>query len=197
MEKQDQSKTPEKSKSLKSQNKAGSKHFCSRGGWTLEIIKIIIISMTTFDLEQEIRQMRPATKAARLRALMPAIEAKLAAGVQIKEVQAVLQQGGLDFTVNTLSNYLYRYRKQRKGKPETMHQRAALASGEELHQPVSPMRPRTAATEIQEKTSEAPPREPVSMQELARLIRPDPVQQAKEFAYYEQLGKQRRRNQNT
>jgi hypothetical protein len=68
--------------------------------------------MESLDLKQAISQLQPTAKSARLRELMPAIEDRLAAGVQLKVIHETLKKGGLTITLGTLKNYLYRHRKQ-------------------------------------------------------------------------------------
>jgi hypothetical protein len=57
------------------------------------------------------------TKSARLRLLMPVIEAKLAEGVRHAEIVQALNEQGLVLTEKTYRNYLHRQRKQRQFTP--------------------------------------------------------------------------------
>ncbi|WP_237165377.1 hypothetical protein [Pandoraea vervacti] len=69
--------------------------------------------MTKTDAQQAIEQTAPTTKAAQLREVMPQIEKKLAAGVQLGTIHQALTDAGFELTFQTLKTYLYRYRKHR------------------------------------------------------------------------------------
>ncbi|RWA36896.1 conjugal transfer protein TraD [Xylella fastidiosa] len=68
--------------------------------------------MTKPDAKQAVRETEPTTKAAQLREVMPEIEEKLAAGVQLGTIHKALTDAGFDLTFQTLKTYLYRYRKK-------------------------------------------------------------------------------------
>ncbi|TKA17517.1 conjugal transfer protein TraD, partial [Xanthomonas euvesicatoria pv. citrumelonis] len=72
--------------------------------------------MTKPDAKQAVRQTEPTTKAAQLREVMPEIEKKLAAGVQLRTIHKALTDAGFDLTFQTLKTYLYRYRKKHQAK---------------------------------------------------------------------------------
>lgn len=164
--------------------------------------------MTKSDPKQAVRETEPTTKAARLRDVMPEIEKKLAVGVQLRAIHQALTGAGLDLTLQTLKTYLYRFRKQQRART-TGYQTALAASaaggvpassqvGESgLHQAQPPgiHEPPKSQETTQESTQQTTPlREPISMQALDRLMKPDPVQQAEKLARYERLAKQQRRS---
>lgn len=132
--------------------------------------------MPRTDLKHILAMMEPRTKAARLRELMPVILERIAGGVRISEILQTLNQGGMDITEGTLKNYLYRYRKKQKGVREQPT-------------PPAPQENVSYDTETQETKG------PVSIQELDRLMKPDPAAQAQELASYEQIAKKHRRSQ--
>lgn len=59
-----------------------------------------------------LESLTPVTKAARLRAYLPLIEEKLAAGVRLAEILAVLKANGLDVSKATFRSYRQRHRKK-------------------------------------------------------------------------------------
>jgi predicted NBD/HSP70 family sugar kinase/biotin operon repressor len=62
-------------------------------------------------LHLAIEKLEAGTKAARLRALMPEIEQRLAAGARISDLVRTLNDNGLPMSTATLKSYLYRFRK--------------------------------------------------------------------------------------
>lgn len=128
--------------------------------------------MSSTDLRQALTAMEPKTKAAKVREVMPVIEQKIAAGVRIADIVTVLKDGGVDMSEATLTNYLYRFRKKRKTAGRQAE--PVGASSAEVPAQAAPL--------------------PVSMQELDRLMHPDPAGQAEEMAHYERVAKQQRRN---
>lgn len=66
--------------------------------------------MSEADLKAEIEAIKLTTKAAKLRKLIPSIEAKLAEGARAAEIVETLRKGGLDLTMGTFRNYLHQYR---------------------------------------------------------------------------------------
>lgn len=56
--------------------------------------------------------MSGSTTAARVRAIMPAIDRKVREGVSHEDIIKVLEAAGLSLTLNTFRSYLYRYRKR-------------------------------------------------------------------------------------
>lgn len=69
------------------------------------------------DLKNSLEKLSATTKASRLRALMPLIEAKLAEGVRHAEIILTLNAQGFSLTEKTYRNYLHRHRKQRQQLP--------------------------------------------------------------------------------
>ena len=67
--------------------------------------------MTKPDLTTALRAIEPATKAGKLREVMPIIEQQLKAGVTRQAILDVLEDQGIVLTLHTLKSYLYRYRK--------------------------------------------------------------------------------------
>ncbi|VVE59122.1 conjugal transfer protein TraD [Pandoraea sputorum] len=141
------------------------------------------------DAQQAIQQTAPTTKAAQLREVMPQIEKKLAAGVQLGTIHQALTDAGFELTFQTLKTYLYRYRKQRRAKSagrqaEPVDSRTAAA----------PASPRPEAS-VPSATDAGPPRprEPLSVQEIDRLMKPDPAELAERIARYERIAIEKER----
>lgn len=124
--------------------------------------------MLKTDLTQALMAIEPKSKAAKVREVMPVIEQRIAAGVRIADILKALKDSGLELSEATLKSYLYRYRKK-QGK-----------TGESVSYETKP-EPSTSSG-------------PVSMQELDRLMKPDPAKQAEDLAHYERLAKQQRRS---
>ncbi|AIY44232.1 hypothetical protein LT85_p053 (plasmid) [Collimonas arenae] len=130
-------------------------------------------------VKQAISEMQPTTKAAKLRSLMPEIERKLAEGVQFKDVLEALKIGGLEFDLATFKTYVYRFRKENV-KTVTVSKKPSVGTAEtETGQP--------------ESAAENSPGEPVSMQHLSNLMKPDPDQEAADILNYERIAKQSRK----
>lgn len=136
------------------------------------------------DLTQALTAIEPKSKAAKVREVMPVIEQRIAAGVRIADILKALKDSGLELTKATLKSYLYRYRKKQRVKM--------------VERQVQPVGSRSAGTPTpapSQESSEPPtPREPISMQQLDRLMKPDPAEQAEKLARYERLAKQQRRS---
>ena len=135
------------------------------------------------DIKDALTKLQPTTKAARLRTLLPDIELKLAAGVQLKAIQAALHSGGLELTLATLKTYVYRFRQEAHhpavvttAGPATI----PTASATVLPADNVPLREEAAAQAI-------------SAQDLARLMQPDAQQEATDIAHYERIAKQQRK----
>ena len=154
------------------------------------------------NLIETLTALEPKTKAAKVREVMPVIEQRLAAGVRIADILKALSNGGIELTEATLKSYLYRYRRKH-GRAETArppaqpgarqtgvsHSDAALG-GDSL----TP-RPAALPPSNEADSSNTPlARGPISMQELDRLMKPDPAEQAEKLARYERLAKQQRRS---
>lgn len=146
---------------------------------------------------EAVRQTQPTTKAARLRDVMPEIEKKLAVGVQLRTIHQALTGAGFDLTLQTLKTYLYRYRKQLRAKPAG--QQTGRAGAPPVGTPVSSQGGESVSIPAQllvaqDSLETTPSREPISMQELDRLMKPDPAKQAEDLARYERLAKQKERS---
>ncbi|AKK24981.1 hypothetical protein [Pandoraea oxalativorans] len=137
--------------------------------------------MTKTDAQQAIEQTAPTTKAAQLRDVMPEIEAKLAAGVRLGTIHQALNDAGFELTFQTLKTYLYRYRKQHRARTA---ERLAV-----------PGDPRSEAS-VSHATDAGPPRprEPLSVQEIDRLMKPDPAELAERIARYERIAIEKERS---
>ena len=67
---------------------------------------------TPSELDVALAALEPQSKVARLRASMPAIEARLDAGVRAADILQVLAQAGLELTPATFKSYLQRHRRK-------------------------------------------------------------------------------------
>ncbi|AMV09381.1 hypothetical protein [Xanthomonas citri] len=149
--------------------------------------------MTKPDAKQAVRQTEPTTKAAQLREVMPEIEKKLAAGVQLRTIHKALTDAGFDLTFQTLKTYLYRYRKKHQAK--TVGQQTESVGSRSAGTPTPASSQPDESVSDETDSSEPPtPRGPISMQELDRLMKPDPAKQAEDIARYERLAKQKERS---
>lgn len=74
------------------------------------------MSDTPDDPRQAIRSLTAskASKAKRVHAMMPDIEAKMAEGVRQEEILEALAKVGIELDIQTFRNYLYRYRKKQR-----------------------------------------------------------------------------------
>jgi hypothetical protein len=59
------------------------------------------------------------TKSGRLRALMPVIEERLAAGVAQQDIVVALREAGIDLTLGTFKSYLHRHRAKLRDRPSS------------------------------------------------------------------------------
>lgn len=70
-------------------------------------------------LKELIKSIPGKTLAAKLRTVMPEIDARVRSGVQHQEIIETLNEQGFDINLNTFRSYLYRYRKKvNQGKAE-------------------------------------------------------------------------------
>jgi len=115
-------------------------------------------------LTATLNALRPQTKAAKLRPLIPMIERKLTEGVTLETIAQTLVRGGLDISLGTLKSYLSRHRKK-YGKSDDA-------------QNVSCERPSSAAA--------------TSVEELNALMRPDPDAEAHMIARFERAGRRKK-----
>ena len=72
----------------------------------------------TNDLKASIKGLSGQKKFAKLRAIMPEIEQKLAEGVTHEDIVRALYNAGFDIALPTFRMYLYRYRRIQKSPPE-------------------------------------------------------------------------------
>ncbi len=141
------------------------------------------------NLQAHIGAIKVTTKAARLRKLMPAIEAKLAEGVRAAEIVETLRKGGIELTMGTFRNYLHQFRTN-QGKAVRQQSSAAAASPADSLTSNEPGESVSSETDSPETSTR---HEPVSMLKFDRLMKRDPAEQAEKMAYYERLAKQNRR----
>lgn len=143
--------------------------------------------MPRSDLTQALTAIEPKTKAAKVREVMPVIEQRIAAGVRIADILKTLKDSGIDLTEATLKSYLYRYRKKHQAK--TKGQQSASQT---VGMPAPPQPGESESVSHETDSAETPPsRGPISMQELDRVMKPDPEEQAKDIARYERLAKEK------
>jgi hypothetical protein len=91
---------------------------------------------STDDLETKLSQIKPKTLSARLKPWWPAIEEKIAEGIEHQAIVEILQSSGFeDLELGTFRRYLTRYRE----KAGTVHKRGAGS-------PAAPGRTATRAT---------------------------------------------------
>ncbi|EKS72046.1 MULTISPECIES: hypothetical protein [Caballeronia] len=148
------------------------------------------------DVMQALTALEPKTKAAKVREVMPLIEQRISAGVRIADILKALRESGIDLTEATLKSYLYRYRQKQQVERETTGQKIqSNAQRSSATDPVS-QRHYSDSSSITDSDSSAQVAShgPISMQELDRLMKPDPAEQAEKLARYERLAKQQRRS---
>ncbi|AKM33199.3 hypothetical protein AB870_23485 (plasmid) [Pandoraea faecigallinarum] len=150
--------------------------------------------MSETELKARIEALKHSTKAARLRQLMPSIEAKLAEGVRAAEIVETLRKGGLELTIATFRNYLYQYRARHQNKST---ERPEVPGGSQTAGVPASRRPEACVSQesAPPATEGGPPapREPPSVQELDRLMKPDPAELADRIARYERLAIEKER----
>ncbi len=142
-------------------------------------------------LTQAIEAIAPATKAARLRSVLPLLQAKLDAGVRLAVLVEIVNAHGMIISKGTLQNYLYRYRKKTRevSRPIVRAAPANASGSESTHAPAL-----GAAFEAKNKVaSPVPPSSTVLLHELEQIMHPDPFEQEKEFERYEALGRKLRK----
>ncbi len=84
------------------------------------------------DLKSRVLGIEGRTLAARLRGLMPDIDAQVRAGIRHEEIIEALKAGGVDLNLNTFRSYLYRYRRNNQAVVPQ------LANSRAHSQPVAP-----------------------------------------------------------
>lgn len=132
-----------------------------------------------------IAALEPRTKSAQLRGLIPEIERKLEEGAALSEIHLALAESGLELTFQTLKTYLYRHRKRVKKKSRSDRPPKA-----DLAEVAGTLR----QDEFENAGEALGPELPKSIQDLDRLMRPDPVAQAQELAHYERLARKQNRS---
>ncbi|MDR5784571.1 conjugal transfer protein TraD [Caballeronia sp. LZ065] len=157
------------------------------------------------DVVQALTALEPKTKAAKVREVMPLIEQRISAGVRIVDVLRALRANGIDLTEATLKSYLYRYRQKQQVEQDSAGQKLP-ANVQQPHVQQSSATEAVSQRHYSDSSSisdsdlsthaspHGPPHEPMSMQELDRLMKPDPDEQAEKLARYERLAKQQRRS---
>ncbi|WP_250469947.1 MULTISPECIES: conjugal transfer protein TraD [unclassified Caballeronia] len=152
------------------------------------------------DVVQALTALEPKTKAAKVREVMPLIEQRLSAGVRIVDVLKALRANGIDLTEATLKSYLYRYRQKQQVEQETAGQKLpanvqhSSATGSVSQRHYSDSSSISDSDLSTDSVSHEASQGPISMQELDRLMKPDPAEQAEKLARYERLAKQQRRS---
>lgn len=140
-------------------------------------------------VKRAISQMEPITKAAQLRQWMPEIEERLATGVKLVAIHQTLAAIGFDLPFQTLKTYLYRYRRQAGS------QKSENNATEKGGNPGNSSRKSCLSESSDHLLNESDVRPSISIQEIGRLMHPDPIQQAKKLARYERVARQQRRSQ--
>lgn len=87
------------------------------------------------ELIESIRALSARTKAGSLRALMPVIEDRLAAGVAQQDIVTALREGGIDLTLGTFKSYLHRHRAKLRQQSSSL----LVAKPEPAHSNVGPL----------------------------------------------------------
>ena len=148
------------------------------------------------DVVQALTALEPKTKAAKVREVMPLIEQRISAGVRIVDVLKALRESGIDLTEATLKSYLYRYRQKQHVERETAgQQKPSNVPQSSATEPVSQRHyPDSSSINDSNLSADTVSHGPISMQELDRLMKPDPAEQAEKLARYERLAKQQRRS---
>lgn len=147
--------------------------------------------MDDLQLQQAISTLSPRSTAARLRPWLPLIEAKLATGVSIADIVVVLNANGIGLSAATFRSYLQRYR-QRQVSPNEKVIAAAEGTGRvALNGSSAVLEPAT-----KQDAAPLPSRtvlEAVRIDDLSRVMQPDPLQQAEQLQVYDRLARQTRK----
>lgn len=134
-----------------------------------------------------ISRMEPTSTSAKIRQVMPEIEEKLAAGVRLGEIHKVLLSAGFNLSIHTLKTYIYRHRKKERPVARKEESFRKSVSGNDFLQ-----RDRSNAASLAAPERFAS-REPLSIQNIDRLMKPSSSEQAEKLARYELLAKKNRR----
>jgi hypothetical protein len=122
------------------------------------------------DLKERLGALQPNTTSGRLRELLPLIEERIRAGVRLADIAKTLREGGLDVSIPNLKSCLQRHRKGMR-----VEGGAAPSAPEPSPSMVGPL--------------EQPQPSPMAADALDRVMRPDPIESAREMARYEELGR--------
>lgn len=95
------------------------------------------------DRLEQLAAIPPRTKAAKIRAFMPAIEQRISDGVSHQAIIAWLAEGGIEVTLATFKSYLQRYRREAQTLPRRVTPISAQtpASGDTEHNTVTGSKP--------------------------------------------------------
>nr|WP_172687422.1 conjugal transfer protein TraD [Pseudomonas syringae] len=147
--------------------------------------------MARKELESALRQIEPATMAAKVRQVMPVIEEQLRAGATHAAVREVLAKSGIVVNDRTFKTYLYRYRKTLKSD----HNGASVGSELDKQEPSAPRVSENVSydTDDEAEGSDARPTGPVVFGSLSKLMNPGEDVNAGEMARYEAAGKPKRK----
>jgi len=72
------------------------------------------------DRLEQLAAIPPRTKAAKIRAFMPAIEKRISDGVSHQAIIKWLADGGIEVTLGTFKSYLQRYRREAQTSPQSV-----------------------------------------------------------------------------
>lgn len=88
--------------------------------WIAKVMQSVVDRGDSMDqMIEELRKLTVRTKSGRLRALMPVIEERLAAGVSQQDIVNVLREAGIDLTLGTFKSYLHRHRAKLRDHPSS------------------------------------------------------------------------------
>ena len=133
--------------------------------------------------------MQPMSKAAQLHELMPLIEEKLATGIKLVAIHQTLLAIGFDLPFQTLKKYLYRYRRKECAANTVDNSVKKTSASKDASQ-------KNHSAEFNDHLPDENNLRPsISIQEIGRLMHPDPLQQAEKLARYERVARQQRRSQ--
>ncbi|MGI4847042.1 MAG: hypothetical protein ACRYGK_02735 [Janthinobacterium lividum] len=141
-------------------------------------------SLMDDDLGQDLARIEPKTIVGKIRKYMPLIDQKMSEGVSAQDMLEVLSKHGIDLNISTFRYYVHQYRKQKKSSGEVS----------------SNTLPRKTKIEknIAEKNlpETAPPqkREPLSVQDLHKVMNQDPLTFEKEVEESERRYKEHLKN---
>lgn len=147
--------------------------------------------MAKLDIASALQAMKPETKAAQIRQVMPIIERQLKAGVRRKAILNVLKEQGIEITIETLKSYLYRYRKSVKAETSAASARQFELRPAEAVAKASAELPNLVSYDTNLESEDPPP--PMAPTELNKIMNPGDDVNASELARYENASPNRRR----